>query len=84
MYLKIHKVIFKTFGVEIDLKMPGGQNLPAEIGILDLIFTKIVLPRGRAGEPEEKDNQKIYSFHFMIIINRDPKINSAESEVDIQ
>ncbi len=58
--------------------------MPFEIGILDFVFAKIVLARGRAGEPDKKNNQKKYSFHYMIIINRDPKINGAEPEVDIQ
>jgi hypothetical protein len=37
-------------GVEVDLKMPGGEDLPVEIGILDLILAEIVLPVSRTGE----------------------------------
>ena len=42
---------FALLRIEIDTKMVGGHDLPVEIGILNLVFSEIILGAGRSGQP---------------------------------
>jgi hypothetical protein len=45
--------------------MPGGQNLPVEIGVLNLVLAEIVLPVSRTGEKKQNEYYEIQPLHHL-------------------
>lgn len=57
--------------VEIDLEVLGSQNLPVELGILNLVLSEVILGRKRRGQDQDQCQKcELLKSHNLEIIKQ--------------